>query len=251
MSDRRREILTAIAEGRLSPEEGMALLDATEPEQPAGALPDIRVRVSTGFARLTVTGDPTVREAVAEGAHRVRREGDLLVIEGDDEPFAGGAPWFRFGPRGGAPWQAFGERRLTVRVNPDLPLELTSTAGSLSVRGTRGPLRVELSAGSARLEDIAAPFDISASAGSIALRARIDRGESRIRCEAGSASVVLLPGSNVRVRARSVLGRLLLPQPAGTGGFGMGDERETVVGDGLATLDLEANMGSASVSVES
>lgn len=119
------------------------------------------------------------------------------------------------------------------------------------MRGTRGPLRVELSAGSARLEDIAAPFDISASAGSIALRARVDRGESRIRCEAGSASVVLLPGSNVRVRARSVLGRLLLPQPAGPVGFGADDQGETVVGEGAATLDVEANMGYASVSVAS
>jgi len=32
-----------------------------------------------------IIGDPSVREAVAEGPHIARREGDTLVIEGDDE----------------------------------------------------------------------------------------------------------------------------------------------------------------------
>ncbi len=255
MSDERRDILNAVAEGRLSPEEAAEQLaewdrrEASEPERaemaPGGVA---RVRISARYRKARVIGDPSVLEAVAEGPHTVRRDGDTLVIDSDEEGELGAEPfWFRFGERS---WPRARERHLTVRVNPGLPLEADSTAGSLWVTGIRAALRVEVFAGSARLEEVAGPLDVVTHAGSVQIRSRIDRGASRIRCEAGSVNLQLDEGSSVRIRARSVLGRVLLPEPVGSArgdSWGLSDSREVTVGDGAATLDIETNMGSVAV----
>jgi hypothetical protein len=259
MSDERRDILNAVAEGRLAPEEAaerLDELDGREAERAQVPAAVGRLRVSSRYRKLRVIGDPNVREAVAEGSHAVRRDGDTLIVDSDEEGESGPAPfWFRFGERPwhgqrGPWWPPARESHLTVRVNPDLPLDADSTAGSLWVTGTRGPLRVEVFAGSARLEDVAGPLDVVAHAGSVHVRSRIDRGASRIRCEAGAVNVQLDEGSSVLVRARSVLGRVLLPQPEPAGGGrrdSWGDMREVSIGEGAGTLDIEANMGSVTV----
>jgi hypothetical protein len=104
-------------------------------------------------------------------------------------------------------------------------------------------------AGSAYLEHVTGPLDVVAHMGSVKLNGVIDSGTSRIRCEAGSVYVQLLRGSSVKVRARSVLGRVALPEPAGVGrgSYAIGDDREVVVGGGAALLEIETNMGSVKV----
>jgi hypothetical protein len=276
----RHEILTDVAEGRLSPEEAAALLDEGGDEQPAGDerpasrepsggdAPALRrVRVVGTFRLARIVGDPTVREAVAEGPHAARRDGDTLVIEselGDDE-----LPWFAF-THSSFRWRGwsreddvtlpFGARPLnlgrrpaplTVRLHPDLALEVELTAGSLRVERVAGPLRVDVSAGSARIEVAGGPLDVSVAAGSVKVAGVLDRGASRIRCEAGSVRVDLAPESSVRVRARAELGRILLPEQAGAAAWvAGGGVREATVGAGAATLDVEATMGSVEVSAE-
>jgi hypothetical protein len=261
MNERQRQILTDVAEGRLRPEEAATLLDErTGPaEEPPTSEPGLRrVRLVGTFRLATVAGDPAVREAVADGPHSARREGDTLILRSDlDEDewpgFTFGGvhrPWWSW--TGAEPGRtARWPRPLAVRMHPDLPLDVELTAGTLRVERLRGPLRIEVSAGSARLDDVRGPLDVSVSAGSVRVAGVLERGASRIRCEAGSVHVDLEPGSSVRVRARAELGRVALPgeRDATSWMIGAGG-REVTVGAGAATLDVEAAMGSVVVSAE-
>jgi hypothetical protein len=199
-----------------------------------------------------VVGDPTVTEATVEGTHRVHREGSTLFVDGNlelDDPgsftFEGRrAPWHRQW----ANWRRFAEQ-LVVRVHPDCPVDAEVSAGSLVMVGVTGPVHVVIAAGSARLDGIASPFDIEARAGAVRVRGRLDAGDSRIRCEAGSVNVQLTRGSDVRVRARADLGRVRLQGASGHEPQ-LGSQREMTIGAGKATLDIETAMGSVDVHSE-
>jgi hypothetical protein len=236
MDEDKRAILTEVAAGKLSPEEAAARIETLERE--AGA----RVRPAAGGLRLVridaqarsvvVIGDQKVDEAVADGPHLARREADVLVIE---EPIDGNLG-FRFGR--GPFGVAFDQQPLLVRMNPELALEADLQAGSLRVRGIHGPVKADIQAGYARLEDIAAPIKLRVQAGSVRVSGRLDGGESLVRCEAGSVRVELDGGSNVRVKARSGLGKVDLP----------GGGSEWVAGSGAGSLALEVGMGKIQVS---
>lgn len=196
-------------------------------------------------------GDPSVVEAVAEGPNVVRREGDGLVIEaqpsGEGWGFSiGDRPegWsFSRGGLGLRRW--FDQRTLTVRMNPRLALEVALQAGSARVRGVTGPIRADVQAGSASIEGFSAPLELSVQAGSVKASGRLDSGSSRIRCDAGSVMLHLEHGSSAKVTARSTLGKVSLPG----GGTGRGD-REAIIGDGNAVIDIETTMGSVKVSAD-
>src|SRR6266853_1246076 len=90
MKDLQREILSQVAAGTLSAEEGAARLEAldTEPTVPPTSRPTPdagagvkQVRVVNRFGNTEVIGDPGVSYAVAEGPHKAREEGDTMVIE--------------------------------------------------------------------------------------------------------------------------------------------------------------------------
>src|SRR5687767_7022655 len=109
VEDAKREILSAVAQGSLTPQEAADRLHALDdpvddpgphpaPPPPAGAGDrPAAVRVGASLRRVEVVGDSAVREAVADGAHRAWRDGDTLVIESetdddddDEESFAYG-----------------------------------------------------------------------------------------------------------------------------------------------------------------
>src|SRR4249920_2530385 len=92
MKDLQREILSQVAAGTLSAEEGAARLEAleTEPAVPAPPRPSPavdggagvkQVRVFSRLGNTEIIGDPSVSYAVAEGPHKARQEGDTMVIE--------------------------------------------------------------------------------------------------------------------------------------------------------------------------
>jgi hypothetical protein len=242
-----------------------------------------RVRLVHAFRAARVVGDPDVAEAVVEGPHVAEREGDVLVVRCDEAPgphgFAfsrGDRPWYPSRPerperpgRGqgdagdhpdwwpsswGSPpgwagrwglfdaFRRFGEE-LTVRMRPDL------TAGSLKVAGLTGPLRVSVSGGSASLDRFHGPLDLSVEAGSVKGSGLLTAGSSRIRCQAGSVKINLERGSSVRIRARTELGKMLLPGEANWTA-GADAVREVTVGDGEALLEIETSMGSVMVSAD-
>ena len=275
MEDDRKAVLERVARGELSPAEGAALLeemdarkvrssttedprdwaadwsretDWTPPPPPvATGERAARVRVVRAIGTAEIIGDPTVHEAVAEGPHVARREGDTLVIEGEEEGFQ--VPGFYFGRRGryrprprwryrhGFPFGDFAPLR--VRVNPDLPLEVEAQAGRLTIRGVHAPITAEVQAGSTEIVDFRAPLDLMVQAGSVRARGRLDHGASRIRCEAGGVRLRLERGSSVRVSARTTLGKVQFDNDDGSDPW--------VIGSGEGTLDIAATMGSVRV----
>ena len=222
-----------VAAKTMTPEEAAARIDELERSQEresprAGSLHSVQIEA---LARsVLVVGDPTVAEAVAEGPHTARREGDVLYIEDEERESLG----FRFGPGLGLGFEA---RPLTVRMNPSLALDVDLQAGSLRTRGIRGPIGARVQAGRARFDDFEGPINLNVQAGDVRARGRMAEGESQIRCEAGSVRIELERDSSVRVKARSRLGKVELPN----------DGLEWVAGSGAATLDIEVGMGKAEV----
>jgi hypothetical protein len=269
-----REILEAVAAGRLSPEEAAARLEegadrpsAVGPDAPAGGASGgaspadadptdaggrvQRVRIAASARPVRIMADPGVREAEVDGHHRVRREDSTLVISGIDAMDGG----FSFGGRRRSyhdwreltdltEWRRF-TQPLVVRVNPDLAVTAELSAGTLTVVGMRGPIEASLAAGSARLQDVTGPLDLTIRAGSIRIQGRLATGASRVSCDAGSVVVHLDRGSSVRVRTFVELGRVRVHGPQGESGGG-----EVVVGSGEALLEIDATMASVELVAE-
>jgi hypothetical protein len=272
MDDERRSILERVASGELSPAEAARLLDelesrgreaptaTAEPPQAGSEGPARRIRLVCAMGMAEVVGDPAVREAAADGPHLARREGEVLVIEADQQDdwwwghhgftFSwlgryGGDPRIRPPRPGRPPWPHdwwWAPRQLRVRVNPELPLEVEAQAGSIVVRNHRAPLRAAVQAGRATIEGLAAPIELALQAGSVHLRGRIDHGNSRIQCEAGAVRLHLERGSSVRISATSALGPVTFNgQPV---------REPWTVGTGTGTLDISTTMGSVRVTSE-
>ncbi|TMD49515.1 MAG: hypothetical protein E6I86_03760 [Chloroflexi bacterium] len=237
----RREILSRVAAGTISPEEAAAQLDAVAKDR-EDTEPRIRcVRVIKRLGAAEVIGDPNVRDAVADGQHRARIDGDVMIIEGETANEPGTfitRSWLGF------PEHSSGDR-LVVRVNPALELDLQVQAGSLRVNGVDGPIRADVQASSATIDGFRKPLDLKVQAGSIRANGRLDDGESRIACDAGSVNLHLERGSSVRVNARAHLGKITLPGEAGDRGA-----QDVTIGDGTASLVIETNMGSVRVTAD-
>ena len=295
--DERDEILQAVAAGDLTAAEAVLRLDALDRGEPPpasnrpasvpgrshdGESPSTglrKVRVTATGRAVKVIGDPRIREAVAEGPHTARREGDLLTVNGEAEDGDERAGGFDFGRAGGwgwpggtrppwpprpgwpgapAPWTEFGKvfkqrsRPLVVRMSPELALEVEIVAGSATVDEVHGEVDADVSAGSLRIDGVRAPVRATVTAGSVTVNGRLDGGASRIRCEAGAVNVNLDPSSSVRVSARSTLSKVSLP---GDEAFDLADavsgrERSATVGGGAGTLDIDATMGGVRVVVD-
>lgn len=250
MSDR-RSILEQVARGDLTPEEAADLLGRTdEPQTQAPEGPVARVRLIGAFRTAKIVGDPTVATVSVKGEHRIEQDGDTLVVRA--EGYEAGEidkGQFKFSgkdrPRvvigiGAKPFP------LEVRMNPDLPLDVEMAAGSLRVENVRAPIKAEVSAGSVRINGFAAPLDVSVAGGSVTANGLLRAGASRIRCEAGAVKVKLDAGSSVRIAARAGLGKVELP--GSNAGFIVGSgQRESTIGSGEATLDIDVSMGRVSV----
>ena len=243
MEDRRREILKRVAAGELSPDQAAAMLD--EPEGGCAmvattAIPGeraARLRVVRTAGWTEIVGDPGVQEAVAEGPHVARRDGDTLIIEGEEDTAE--LPGFRFSWRRGYHLHFGDVQPLRIRMNPTLALEVEAQAGSLRVRDVKAPIRAEVQAGQTFIEGFAAPLQLNVRAGSVRASGHLDQGTSRVHCEAGSVKLLLDPTSSVRVTARTTLGSISVA--------GRQEQGAWVIGDGQASLDVETTMGSVRV----
>jgi hypothetical protein len=250
MKDQRREILTQVAAGTITAEEGATRLEALE-SAPSGAAatapPPLspsatavrQVRVVSRFGQTEIIGDPNVASAVAEGPHRARLDGETMVIEQspihDDTSFHFSRPEGRLIING----FDFG-RHLTVRVNPSLSLFMTVQAGSVRIKGMNGPINGQVQAGNCIIEDFRAPLNLEVAAGNVAATGRLTEGASSIRCEMGSVRVNLDRSSSVRIKSRSTMGKVALEGE---------DIKNDAVGSGDGTLDLECTMGNVRVVV--
>lgn len=263
MKDLQREIVSQVAAGKITAEEGAARLQSldeaeihTPTEAPAAASPataagpDLRrIKVVSQIGSAEIVGDPSVAYVVAEGPHRARQEGDTMVI--DHAPFEEGDFTFGRGERrvivNGAHVQS---RKLTIRMNPKLALLVNVQAGSIRVDGVQGPIEGEVQAGNCHISGFRGPLNLVIQMGNLAATGRLDTGASKVRCEMGSVKIQLEKGSSVRVTARTTLGKVSLE--------GEGIEKATVeqggkdvtVGTGASSLDVECTMGNVRVSAD-
>lgn len=254
MNDPKREILKQVASGRITAEEGAARLEALEaadvaptaspapaPVQPAAGIREVRLIARLG--NTEVIGDSTVASAVAEGSHRARQEGDVLLIDQsplrDDSGFQFSLPGGLRRVRG----MSFGDT-LTVRMNPALALSAKVQAGNLRVSGLQSAISSEVQAGNCEIADFRGPLKLNVAAGSLHARGRVTSGESTIRCQMGEVNVALDASSSVRIKARSTMGDVVIE------GKGAAAGNEHVVGSGAGTLECECTMGTVRIVVE-
>ena len=261
MKELQREILSQVASGAISAEEGAARLEALEAgiaSRPAAApsLPastpevtgTLKVRVVSRLGNAQVVGDPSVTQAVAEGPHRAHQEGDTLVIEQspihEDSTFGFSRPEGRLVINN----LDFG-RQLRVRMNPALPLSASVQAGNIRIEKVEGPITAEVQAGNCQVDGFRGTLDVSVAAGNFSAGGRIDGGHSKVRCEMGSVRVKLDKSSSVRITARATLGKVSVEGgPAERPGSG--GSRDVTLGSGAGALDIDCTMGNVRVSVE-
>ena len=237
MKDLQREILGQVAAGRITAEEGAARLEALEsgphsataPTAPAGPR---QVKL--------VIGDPTVSLAVADGPHRIRQDGDTMLIE--QSIFSEGS--FELTRRmGRSGLDSFG-RNLTIRMNPTLPLFAKVQAGNVKIDGIHGRITGEIQAGNCVVNDFRAPINLSVVAGNVEASGKLDSGASSVSCRVGEVKVTLARTSSVRIKARNTMGEVALGDGVSA------DGNDAKVGSGTGTLEIECTMGSVRVEVE-
>ena len=244
MKDLQREILSEVASGAISAEEGAARLEALEADASTPAVPTAlgsavkAVKIVSRFGNTEVIGDPSVTYAVAEGPHGARQDGDTLLINQsplDDDTI------FAFSRSRGRSIPGFDiGRKLTVRVNPSLPLSVSVQAGNLSIDGLHGAVTADVKAGGCQITEFRGPLQLSVTAGNVSASGRLDGGTSAIRCKMGEVRVALAKTSSVRINARTTLGEIAIE----------GDTvKDRTVGSGAGILDIDCLMGDVRVEV--
>lgn len=264
MRDLQREILTQVAAGTITAEEGAARLESLAAvESPSPAEPTLataanqvatsdtrRIRVLSLIGSAEIVGDPSVAYVVAEGPHHARQEGDTMII--DLSPLEE-SDHFTFGRGGrrvvinGADFQ---RRKLTIRMNPKLALSASVQAGSVRIEGVHGPIDGEVQAGNCQIAGFRGPLNFVIQAGNLSASGRLDNGASKVRCEMGSVKINLEKGSSVRVTARTTLGKVRIDSE-GSEQVMLGQTgKDVTVGTGAASLDIECTMGNVRVSAD-
>lgn len=250
-----RDLLTRVASGDLDPADAARLLD----EDPTVPTLDRRdgipfeaplsgVAIHAGGVKLTIVADPTVATAIADGPHAVRREGSVLVLDAPSEDGYRTTPPPRF--LGWVPtvWTGGRGQKVTVRINPSLPLTVEATACAVEISGLRAPLTLGGSASSVSVRDHVGALHGSLAMGSLDVEATV-HGPSDLACELGSLEVRLTPASDVTVTATTDLGEVKLP---GATKRESASARQTyVVGGGTHPFTIAVRLGSASVEMAS
>jgi hypothetical protein len=265
VNDLRREILTQVAAGTITAEEGAARLESLDaptpsvtvkpasstPPSPPVAAAGRQVKVLSQFGSAEIVGDPSVAFAVAEGPHRARQEGDTMVIEHqpleEDDTFSFGQGGSRRIVVNGFNIQ---RRMLTVRMNPDLALVANVQAGNVRVQGVHGTITGEVQAGNFIASGFRGALNLMVQAGNVQASGRLDSGASKVRCEMGSVKINLEKGSSVRITTHTTLGKVAI-EGEGTARAGIANSgREVTIGAGAATLQVECTMGSVKVTAD-
>jgi hypothetical protein len=253
MKDLQREIVNQVAAGTISAEEGAARLEVlvSEPGPPPASSPRAtpagagvrQVRVVARLGNTEVIGDPNVSYAVAEGPHKARQVGDVMVIEqsplDDDSGFEYSRPMGRVR----IPGVDIGAK-LTVRMNPALALSAKTQAGNLSIKGLNSAVSAEVQAGNCDINEFRGPINLKVTAGNVTADGRLDGGASAIRCQMGEVRVVLDKSSSVRINARTTMGEVTFENDQ-TGG-----RREMTLGSGAGALECDCTMGTIRIAVE-
>jgi hypothetical protein len=264
MKDLQREILSQVAAGKITAEEGAARLESLDSAQTppaaepasasvatqAGAPSARRIKVISQIGSAEIVGDPSVAYVVADGPHTARQDGDTMVIcqtpveENDHFQFSHGDRRLTINGID------FHKRKLTVRMNPKLALFASVQAGSVRIEGVQGPIAGEVQAGNCQVSGFRGPLDFVIQMGNLSASGQLDSGDSKVRCEMGSVKIHLEKGSSVRVTARTTLGKVSI-EGEGSDGVVVGQtSKDATIGSGAGSLDIECTMGNVRVSAD-
>jgi len=201
-----------------------------------------RVTVRAIGRRVRLIGEPAVNGVAVDGPHVIKRDGDTLAIssEGDMGVSIDGFSMLRNPTDLKAHVNGLA-KELSIRVNPNLQVEVEVTGGSVNAERLPGLTRVRVTAGTAKVADVDGPIDVLVQAGSASLDAQITKGRSRVRVESGTAQVTLRRGSDVHVHTESQLGRVTWS------GAVSGQSKDVEIGRGRAALDVEVLVGTAQI----
>ena len=246
-----RDLLTRVAAGEIDPAEAARLLDedptaptvdratATVPSTVSGVV------IKAGGVKLRVLHDPGVDTAVADGPHVVRHDGTTLVIEApsgegyrttDAPRFLGWVPAVWTGGRG---------EKVTVRINPTLPLAIEATACSVEVVGHTAPLALTCTSSSVKVRGHRGAVTGSATMCSLDVEG-ILTGPGSLLCELGRLNLRTLPGSDLLLRTNGEMSSVKINGEATDLGFST-EGRSTLIGAGSVPFTLTLRMGSATV----
>jgi hypothetical protein len=202
-----------------------------------------RVTVRAIGRRVRLIGEPAVNGVAVDGPHVIKRDGDTLAIssEGDMGVSIDGFSMLRNPTDLKAHVNGLA-KELSIRVNPNLQVEVEVTGGSVNAERLPGLTRVRVTAGTAKVTDVDGPIDVLVQAGSANLDAQITKGRSRVRVESGTAQVALRRGSDVHVHSEAQLGRVTWT------GAVTGQSKDVEIGRGRAALDIEVLVGTAQIS---
>ena len=142
-------------------------------------------------------------------------------------------------------WTGGRGEKITVRVNPDLPLTVHATACSVDISGVHADLTVNADAASVKVREHRGALHGTARMCSVSVRGAVT-GDSSLLCEFGSVDLRLDAGSDVVVTAVSEMGKLKIA------GHDVSQEDNGLrmrgtAGSGSHSFDLTVRMGSASV----
>jgi hypothetical protein len=257
-----------VAAGELTPEEALPLLDAgagagaggdpVAGGEPDAAGPVSAIRLRAAYRPIRVVADPTVSQLHVEGRHSVRREGSVLVVSTpgplDDEPGPPGesaAARFVFSalPRTIAWARSWREHQLTVRINPDLPLEVDVTGTDLTVTGCAAGLRGRLVASALKLDQVRGPLELEVVSSSVK-GWTLPSGSSRLSCESSSVRLQLGSAADLRIAATNRMGRLQLPGRDPHNLTMDGETSEVTLGSGRDLMTVETVMSSVTIGQE-
>jgi hypothetical protein len=213
------------------------------------------IRIAASYRSIEVVADPSIDGAFVTGEHTVRREGDSLVVEASALPFLGDEdePGGRFSfsnlPKTIARARNWQNEHLTVRFNPELPVELDVAGASVRMVGGESGARIRLLASAFKADRVRGPLDVDAVSSSV--KGTLGpTGTSRISAESSSVKVQLLAGTGVRLHARNRMGKVVLPQSVTKGDMVDPGIRESVVGDGRGELVVESVMSSVVIGAD-
>jgi len=203
-----------------------------------------RVVVKATGRRVRIVADGSVKTAMAEDIHQTRRRADSLEISGEAEQLSGigSAISFIRSIRGMDDIKALGiGQELNVHINPELELDLDITGGSVTTTGVRRLGQVRLTAAVATLGDVTRVTDLLVQAGVTTVAGRFAEGESRLRVESGQLTLAIDPDSSATIHADSRVGLISWDTAAEH------TEKDLVVGQGQARIDLSVIVGQARV----
>lgn len=253
MSDELRIVLEDVAAGKVSAEEASERIRSLQAEAARDVAvsdePVRRVAVKAGAVRLTIVADPNVSEAVADGPHTMKREGDALLIDTNTTQgdYAVEPPRSAFMTWVGQMVNRVGAA-VEIRVNPELPIQVLLVGGSLDMTGMQAGASVGVEAGSAQLTG-AGPLLLDVASGS----GKVDwtfTGQSRVKVDMGSVSVTVRPDSDVVVTADTSLGQALVKAHSGNLKAPQdGTTTPLTVGSGEGALTVSSRMGAAMVTI--